>query len=94
MLLIDPALQVTSSTGGIGETKRLKAGSVEIEYFRGASTMTSTLMTLLPFPKSILDILRPYLSGQSYTTGFGFAQVFGTCWGSYRDPTYGFTTPI
>lgn len=94
MLLIDPALQTTLSTVGISETKRLKAGSVEIEYFRGSTTLSSNLVTLLPFPKSILDILRPYLSGQLFAGGFGLAQAFGTCWGSYRDPTYGFTNPI
>lgn len=50
-----------------GETKRLKAGSVEIEYFRGGSGV-------FVIPKLILDLLAGLLAGQGAGIGLSFAS--------------------
>ena len=46
-------------------TKRLKAGSVEIEYFRGSKVQTKTA-----FPKSIMPYVKPLLASSSRPAGF------------------------
>lgn len=73
-LVSDPDMR--SSFTQVG-TRRLKAGSVEIEYFRGASVQVTT-----PFPTDIMLLLKPYLgAGDSDGTsagGFGGSKSFGT----------------
>lgn len=57
-------------------TKRLKAGSVEIEYFRGSSVSTNTA-----FPKSIMAYVRRLLASSdsdwSGTIGYGIDRESG-----------------
>jgi hypothetical protein len=70
-LVADPDLRTTISQTA---AKRLKAGSVEIEYFRGSSVEIST-----PFPAEIMALLRPYLEGAGAAGRFGGVMSSGTC---------------
>lgn len=54
------------------DTKRLKAGSVEIEYFRGARIQTTTV-----FPKQIMTLIGRYLAS-AVGSSFGGALSYGT----------------
>lgn len=67
----------TSADGG---TKRLKAGSVEIEYFRNLSFIVYGNGSVSPFPRSVMNLLGAYLCS-AIGTGAGNAgsYAFGTC---------------
>lgn len=54
------------------QQKRIKAGSVEIENFRGASVEVTTA-----FPQAIMQMIGAYLAGAG--TGSGGAIAYGTC---------------
>ena len=72
-LVADPEMRSTISQTA---TKRMKAGSVEIEYFRGQTVQIQT-----PFPADIMALIKPYLGDSSDGTGagrFGGSKSFGT----------------
>lgn len=85
MLYDNPELQAELSDV---TAKRLKAGSVEIEYFRGVS-----VQTLTPFPKSIMNMVRPLLGSQGNAAGAG-AIAYGTECPSKINQPYGVTWPL
>lgn len=84
LLYTTPDLQATLSDVS---AKRLKAGSVEIEYFRG-----TTVQTITPFPTQIMNMIRQYLASQGSL--LGGAVTYGTDHCSPRARTYGFTHPF
>lgn len=65
-------------------TKRLKADTVEIEYFRGAEGSPYR------FPIGIWELIRRYIQGPSTAT----AYASGTCGDSITDRDYGFNSGI
>lgn len=63
--------QNTSVEGGSGtgsNTKRLKAGSAEIEFFKGTDGT--------PFPTIVNDLIAPFLGSSTGTSG---SAAFGVC---------------
>lgn len=75
-LLSTGSTAILGGTVAEAETKRLKASSVELEYFRGPSFYSPSAYS--NWPQNILILLRPYL--KSYNSGLGFgAASFGTC---------------
>lgn len=85
MLIENPALQTELSSGGAAETKRLKAGSAEIEYFRSASAFKWKNNI---FPPDIWNLLRGWLVGSA--GGYGGAESFDTCRPSAFEHDFGF----
>lgn len=69
LLIEEPELRSVLADPAI---KRMKAGSVELEYFRGA-----TVQTLTAFPKLIMDLIRHLLAGDA-STGLGGSRAYGT----------------
>lgn len=59
------------------ETKRYKAGSVELEYFRSFSSYF-TYNPYSAWPQRIFLLIKPYLKAQNIE-GIGGAKSFGTC---------------
>lgn len=78
----DIQVQSTAQT-----TKRLKAGSVEIEYFRGAEGLP------IPFPLSVWRLLAPYLGGGPKELNSG-SIAYGTCGRTAFDQKFGFNQGI
>lgn len=78
----NPALESSSNTGS--NTKRLKAGSVEIEKFRPGDVLGTK--GIKRFPAVVQEYLAPFL-----TKGAGSAQAFGSDQASQFDDcdTYG-----
>lgn len=66
-LLVDLTIQEVVNTGNLN--KRLKAGSVEIEYFRPSAD------TATRFPTVIQELLGQFLAGSE--TGTLFGEAFG-----------------
>lgn len=63
-----------------GGTKRLKAGSVEIEYFRKLNFTVYGNGTVAPFPQSVMSLIGAYLcSALGRAGGNAGSQSFGTC---------------
>lgn len=63
-----------------GGTKRLKAGSVEIEYFRNLSFIIYGGGSVSPFPRSVMSLLGAYLcSATGSGLGFAGSLAYGTC---------------
>jgi hypothetical protein len=63
-----------------GGTKRLKAGSVEIEYFRNLSFIVSGNGSVSPFPKSVMNLLGAFLcSALGAGLGNAGSSSYGTC---------------
>lgn len=86
MLIENPALQTEISSGGAAETKRLKAGSAEIEYFRSANAFKWKNTV---FPADIWALLSGWLSGMG-KSNMGRAESFDTCRPSAFEHDYGF----
>lgn len=63
-------------SSGSTETKRLKAGSAEIEYFRNLSSLFASSYAT-NWPPNIYALLKDYLKSNS--SGIGLAASFGTC---------------
>jgi hypothetical protein len=63
-----------------GGTKRLKAGSVEVEYFRNLSFIVYGNGSMSPFPRSVMSLLGAYLCA-ALGSGLGNAGsiAYGTC---------------
>lgn len=85
LLITDPELQSDLADPSI---KRLKAGSVEIEYTSGALANTQ-----VPFPKFIMDMVRPYL-GDTSIGNSGGAKAFGVHYQSKFLWPYSYTRPM
>lgn len=75
-------------------TKRLKAGSAEIEFYASINTFsTPNLNPVSRLPLFIRNLIIGCIDGSSGANGFGGAISFGTCypstakepWGFYRD---------
>ena len=73
-----------------GGTKRQKAGSVEIEYFRNLSTRAGA-----PFPVSVMSLIGDYLLKHA-GTGVDASMAFGTSAPSTVGirGRFGFTDPV
>ncbi|RVC47591.1 hypothetical protein EN781_00195 [Mesorhizobium sp. M4A.F.Ca.ET.090.04.2.1] len=84
-LLVDDADFRT--TFGQVQQKRIKAGSVEIENFRGTTVQTDTA-----FPSNVMLLIGQYLAGSE--PAFGGAITFGTCRETTLDEGYGFNRGI
>lgn len=67
-----------------GGTKRLKAGSTEIEYFRAFGAQPV-------LPRSILDLVGKWLLGATGTAG---SKAFGTCRKAPFKKGYGYSQGI
>lgn len=87
MLVANPALFEQTTGTGAEETKRLKAGSVEIEYFRNLSSFRSRSRI---FPPAIFAALSQWLLGADSKMVAG-SQSYDTCRESRFKYPYGFT---
>lgn len=81
-----------------GETKRLKAGSVEIEYFRNLNFIIYGNGSVSPFPQSVMALIGKYLCAATGGANWGNAGAssFGTCAPAHvgRKNPYGMAGPI
>lgn len=68
LLVSDADLEATLNSAAA--TKRLKAGSVELEYFRPTNVTVST-----PVPKTVMNLIRSLLDSVAVTYG---SQSYGT----------------
>jgi hypothetical protein len=100
LLAANPSLmdEMTGATvAADGGTKRLKAGSVEIEYFRKLNFGFYSTGSLQPFPRNVMGLLSAYLCGNGNSAwGLSGSSAFGTCEPS-RVGTwdrYGFWRPL
>ncbi|RWB66561.1 hypothetical protein [Mesorhizobium sp.] len=75
------------TTFGQVQQKRIKAGSVEIENFRGTSVQSDTV-----FPSNVMLLIGQYLAGSE--PAFAGAITFGTCRETTLDEGYGFNRGI
>lgn len=63
-----------------GGTKRLKAGSVEIEYFRNLNFVVFGSGAIKPFPRNVMALLGRWLCDSSVASwGDAGSSSFGTC---------------
>ena len=80
-----------------GGTKRLKAGSVEIEYFRALNFSVYGSGALSPFPRPIMDLIGAWLCAKSSSAwGSSGSTAYGTNYPSVtgRRGRFGFVEPI
>jgi hypothetical protein len=79
-----------------GGTKRLKAGSVEIEYFRNLSFTVFGNGSVAPFPSYIMSVLGDWLCARGGSAGNAGATSFGTCMDATvgRRGRFGFGGPL
>lgn len=99
LLAANPELmdQMTGATvAADGGTKRLKAGSVEIEYFRKLNFGIYATGALEPFPRNVMVLLSEFLCASGAAWGLSGSVAFGT-----GEPSrvgtwdrYGFWRPI
>lgn len=102
LLAANPELmdQMTGATvSADGGTKRLKAGSVEIEYFRALNfTVYGSSGRLDPFPRNIMILIGQWLCANQGGSVWGFAgsTAYGTCEPSVtgRRNRFGFVEPF
>lgn len=66
------------------QAKRIKAGSVEIENFRGSTVQVSSV-----FPTAIMAMIGKWLAGRG-GAGFAGSVSFGTCRETNLDQPYDF----
>lgn len=87
-------LVAVSADGGI---KRLKAGSVELEYFRALNFTVYGSGAVSPFSAGIMNLIGSWLCGRS-GTGYGLSgsKAFGTCEPSVtgKRNRFGFVEPF
>lgn len=69
-----------------GGTKRLKAGSVEIEYFRNLSFIFYGGGAMSPFPRSVMSLLGAYLCS---ALGSGLGNAGSIAYGTCAEPVVG-----
>ncbi len=69
-----------------GGTKRLKAGSVEIEYFRNLSFIVYGNGSVSPFPRSVMSLLGAYLC---FAIGSGLGNAGSIAYGTCAEPVVG-----
>lgn len=79
LLLVTPDLQTSYKDPSL---RVLKAGSVDIEYFRG-----DTVQAQGPVPSVLLPMLAPYLNG---STGVETPLADGTCGEPLTEKPYGY----
>lgn len=87
-------LVAVSADGGI---KRLKAGSVELEYFRALNFTVYGSGAVSPFPAGIMNLIGSWLCGKG-SSGYGLSgsKSFGTCEPSVtgKRNRFGFVEPF
>lgn len=87
-------LTVVAADGG---TKRLKAGSVEIEYFRKLNFSIYNNGSVSPFPVGIMGLIGSWLCGKGASAwGMSGSTAYGTCYPSVtgKRNRFGFVEPI
>lgn len=93
-----PDTMTGATVAADGGTKRLKAGSVEIEYFRKFYVMgIGALAGEMPFPQNIMSMIGVWLcNSSSFNAGAAGAVAFGTCAPAVvgRRNLFGFWQPI
>lgn len=100
MLTADPSLYSTMSgatASNTGALKRMKAGSVELEYFGTTNGLTMLGSGNRPFPDNVMAMLGSLLcEPEGGAFGIGGAASFDTCRPSYFEPfnKFGHTEPL
>lgn len=81
-----------------GGTKRLKAGSVELEYFRALNFSVYGTGTVAPFPQGIMNKIGQWLCANTGGSAWGLSGSvsYGTCEPSVtgRRNRFGFVEPL
>lgn len=97
-LASDPEIYNTLSGATVstdGGTKRLKAGSVEIEYFRKLNFGVFG-SSVSPFPGNVMSLVRESMCNSGASWGNAGSSSWGTCTDSKvgRTGKYGFIEPF